>query len=199
MSTPLYRAALAPLVEAFHDLGIAYQIVGSVANMAYGVSRTTLDVDLVADLRSEHIHPLVERLQPEYYVDEDMIRDAWRDRSSFNVIHLASMFKIDVFVLKRSEYDQQAFLNADLRPLDDEPDSPLFFVESAEDVILNKMRWYRLGGGMSERQWSDVLGAIRVQAGALDIAYLKRWAATLGILDLLEQALSQAGAGNAQT
>jgi len=150
-------------------------------------------VDLVADLRVEHILPLVERIQAAYYVDEAMIREAVRDTASSNLIHLATMYKIDVFVLKRGEYDRQAFLRADLRPLDSEPDSPLFFVETAEDVILNKLRWYRLGGEVSERQWSDVLGTLRVRRSSLDHAYLRRWAQSLAILDLLERALKQAG------
>ncbi len=193
MSVPVYRSALVPLIEAFEALGIAYHIGGSVAGMAHGVTRTTLDVDLVTDLHVEHILPLIECIQAAYYVDEAMIREAVRDTASFNLIHLATMYKIDVFVLKRGEYDRQAFLRADLRPLDNEPDSPLFFVETAEDVILNKLRWYRLGGEVSERQWSDVLGTLRVQSSSLDHAYLRRWAQSLAILDLLERALKQAG------
>jgi len=110
-----YRTALLPLVEAFQVLGVAYHIGGSVASMSHGVARTTLDVDIVADLRSEHIHPLVDRLVAHYYVDEEMIREAGRDRSSFNLIHLSTMFKVNVFSLKATPYDRQAFLRADLR------------------------------------------------------------------------------------
>jgi len=187
-----YRAALAPLVETFQALGIAYHIGGSVAGVSYGVSRTTIDVDLVVDLQAEQIHPLVLRLRSEYYIDEEMIEDALRDRSSFNLIHFATMFKVDIFILKPTAYDQQAFLRADLKLLDDEPNSPLFFVESVEDVILNKLRWYRLGGGVSERQWSDLTSVMRVQAGALDTVYLRQWASELSVTDLLEQALNEA-------
>ena len=196
MPEPNYQAALTRLVEAFQELGIAYHIGGSVASMSHGVARTTLDVDIVADLRAEHIHSLANRLQAEYYVDEEMIQEAVRDGSSFNLIHLESMFKVDVFILKPTQYDRQAFLRADLRALDDQPDAPLFFVESAEDVILNKLRWYRLGGEVSERQWSDVLGVMRVHAGALDAPYLARWASDLGVADLLDRAMREAGMGS---
>ncbi len=193
MTPPIYRVALEPLVEAFTDIGIAYHIGGSVASMAHGVSRTTLDVDVIADLRREHIHPLVERLLTGYYVDEEMIENAVRNHSSFNLIHLATMYKVDVFVLKPDRYDRQAFLRADLRALDDDVDSPLFFVEPAEDGVLNKLRWYRLGGEVSERQWHDLLGVLRVQSGSSDVNYLRRWAADLGLSDLLERALAEAG------
>ena len=101
------------------------------------------------------------------------------------------MFKVDIFILKPTDYDRQAFLRADLRVLDDAPDSPLFYVESAEDVVLNKLRWYRLGGEVSERQWSDVLAVLRVQAGLLDLAYLRHWSTALGVEDLLARALSE--------
>jgi hypothetical protein len=194
MTPPIYREALVPLIDAFEALGIAYHIGGSVAGMSHGVARTTLDVDLVADLKPQHVAPLVERLQPHYYVDQEMIEDAVRNWSSFNVIHLPTMFKVDVFILKPSDYDRQAFMRAELRPLDDEPDAPLFFVESAEDVILNKLRWYQLGGGVSDRQWTDLLGVMRVQAGALDLQYLRRWAVELGLTDLLDRALVEAQA-----
>jgi hypothetical protein len=193
MTEPNYQTALAPLVEAFQILGVAYHIGGSIASASHGVARATLDIDLIADLRLQHIRPLVDRLQSGYYVDQEMIQEAVLARSSFNVIHLETMVKLDVFILKDTSYDEQAFLRADLRPISDDPDSPLFFVESAEDVILNKLRWYRLGGCVSERQWSDVLGVMRVQAGALDMRYLRRWAAGLGVADLLEQAILQAG------
>ena len=76
-----------------------------------------------------------------------------------------------------------------MRTLDNNADSDVFFVESAEDVILNKLRWYRLGNEISERQWNDVLGVLKVQAGVLDLTYLRQWAVTLGLSDLLERAL----------
>ena len=191
MPLTYYRDALVPLVDVFLSLGIAYNIGGSIASMSYGVTRTTLDADLIAEIRNEHIAPLVEHLQHDYYIDADMISDAVRGRSSFNVIHLPTMFKVDVFILKATDYDRQSFLRADLRPLDIEPNSPLFFVESAEDVILNKLRWYRLGGEVSERQWDDVLGVLRVQSDALDMSYLRRWAGALGISDLLDSVLQK--------
>ena len=67
-------------------------------------------------------------------------------------------------------------------------------VASPEDVVLAKLAWLRAGGGVSERQWRDVLGVLRVQAGALDRAYLDRWARELAVDDLLARAWSEAAA-----
>src|SRR5436305_423334 len=85
----------------------------------------------------------------------------------------------------------QAFRRASMQSLDNQGGSPPFFVESAEDVVLNELRWYRLGGEVSERQWGDILGVLRVQAGLLDTIYLEHWAARLGLADLLDTAMKE--------
>ena len=69
-----------------------------------------------------------------------------------------------------------------------------FAIASAEDVVLHELRWFRDGGEVSDRQWSDVLGVLRVQGDALDVEHMRRWAAALGTSDLLERALSEAAA-----
>lgn len=188
MDKPYYREALDGVVAAFGAMGVSYLVAGSVASMAYGVMRTTMDVDIVADLRQEHVRPLAAALADAYYADVEMIADAVRERASFNVIHLETMFKVDVFVLKRDAYDQQAFARAVRRHLEDTPGWPEVSVEAPEDVILNKLRWYDLGGRVSERQWGDLIGVLRVNAGDLDSAYLQRWAGSLGLSELLSLA-----------
>jgi hypothetical protein len=188
------RAALDPVADAFEALGVAYRVGGSVATSALGIGRSTLDVDVVADLRIEHVAPLVERLAADYYIDEDAIDDAIRRRSSFNVIHLASMMKVDVFVLKPREFDRQAFARVEQRQISEGP-RRLFPTTTAEDMILHKLEWYRLGNEIARRQWDDVLGVLRVQLAVLDRAYLERWARELGLEDLLARAFDEAARG----
>ncbi len=153
--------------------------------------RATLDADLIADLHQEQVRPLVARLQIAYYIDEDMIRDAIRRRSSFNIIHLDTMLKVDVYIPKSRSFDreelrrvQQEVLAEGTRP---------FYVASPEGTILNKLEWYKMGGEVSDRQWNDILGVLKVQGDHLDMAYLQRWAAVLQVTDLLERALVDAG------
>lgn len=193
MIVPDILAAVTPVVEAFESLGIAYHIGGSVASSAYGVARATLDVDLVADVQPGQVRPLAALLQGRYYLDEEAMQEAIRYRSSFNVIHLETMVKVDVFILKAQPYDRQAFRRARRDTLDEAEPVREFYFASPEDVILNKLNWFRLGGGVSERQWNDVLGVLKVQAQALDWAYLRRWAAELGLGALLERAMGEAG------
>jgi hypothetical protein len=192
VSTPDIVAAMAPIIDALSRIGVAYSVVGSVASSAHGVARATLDVDIVADLRAEHVEPLVAAISGEYYVDRDAARDAVASRGLFNVVHLATMLKVDVYVLPRRSFDRQSFERRREAPLEDCAGARSYSVETPEDTLLHKLEWYRAGGEVSERQWGDVIGILRVQAGALDLDYLRRWAAELRIVDLLERALAAA-------
>jgi len=192
MALPDILAAVLPILEALDELGVAHHIGGSVASSAHGVARATLDVDVVADLRLRDAGPLARRIEERYYVDEEMISDAIRRRSCFNVIHLETMIKVDVFVIKERPYDLQAFARRQRDTLDDAPGAREIYLCTPEDTIINKLEWFRTGGEVSERQWGDVIGVLRVQAGRLDEAYLERWAAELGLMDLLARARAEA-------
>ena len=193
MKNPDILAALEPVVKTFEKLGVKYYIGGSVASSAYGIARATLDVDLIADLIPQHVSSLVEALKSEYYIDEDMILDAIHRRSSFNLIHLETMLKVDVFIVKDGSYHVEAFRRRRKDTLDEEREDLKFYIASPEDVILNKLDWFRKGGGVADRQWGDVLGVLKVQGDQLDIEYIRRWALELGLADLLDQAFREAG------
>lgn len=109
---------VAILARVFDALGIRYVVGGSFASSIYGVPRATQDVDLVADVRLAHADPITKALTDEFYVDADMIRDAVRRRASFNVIHLATMFKADVFVPKGDSWSQEEMARARTEELD---------------------------------------------------------------------------------
>ena len=185
--------ALEPLIKAFDDLGILYYIGGSVASSAYGISRTTLDVDMVLSLLPDHIPLLVRKLKSSYYIDPDMITDAIQKHSSFNLLHLATMLKIDVFILQDKPYPQKAFERKIQDKLDDSPEALSIYLCTPEDVILNKLEWYKAGGEVSERQWSDIIGVIKVQGDSLDKEYLKFWSKELEVFYLLEEAFIETG------
>jgi hypothetical protein len=192
MKKPDILAALEPVAKAFDELGVQYYVGGSVASSAYGIARATLDVDIVSDLKLPHVSPMVEMLKASYYIDKDMILEAIDSRSSFNVIHLDTMIKVDVFVVGDTPYDRETLKRKRKDTLDDEQGTE-FYLGSAEDVILNKLKWFRMGGNVSEQQWRDVLGVLKVQERLLDTEYLRHWAAALGLTGLLEEAFRDAG------
>lgn len=184
------REAFDPVADAFEALHIDYRVGGSVASSRFGVARTTLDIDVVADIRAEHVENFVARLAATYYVDAESIREAIARQRSFNVIHLRTMIKVDVFVLKHRAFDRFAFTRPRAEPIG-EDHSRLFTFSSPEDMILVKLEWFRAGGGESRRQWQDVLGILRMQRGRLDLEHLRHWAPTIAVDDLLERALTE--------
>lgn len=184
--------AMVPVVRQFERLGVRYYIGGSVASSFYGLARSTLDVDLVADLRPEHVAPLAAALQETYYVSPQTMARAVASKSCFNLIYLPTSFKIDVFVLKDRPYDQEAIRRIRQDTFGPEWHGDPFFVASPEDVILAKLEWFRLGDEVSDRQWRDILEVMRTQAASLDQDYLVKWAAELGVTDLRERAWNEA-------
>jgi hypothetical protein len=177
------------VVEVLEALGVPYLIGGSFASSVYGAYRATADVDLVADLKFEHVEPLVKALREPFYIDDEMVRDAIRHRRSFSAIHLTTMFKVDVFIPQRRPYSQAQLERRVKRIIWPEPECTAYLA-SAEDNILAKLEWYRMGGEVSERQWRDISGILKAQGDRLDTAYLRQWAAALQVADLLEKALS---------
>jgi alkanesulfonate monooxygenase SsuD/methylene tetrahydromethanopterin reductase-like flavin-dependent oxidoreductase (luciferase family) len=179
------------VTSALESLEIPYVIGGSMASTAHGRIRTTLDVDIVADLKPAHVDALVQALGNAFYVDASAARNAIQRRSSFNLIHLEMMFKVDIFIPQDRAFDRQQLRRGEKQIIGPEPDQTAY-VASAEDIVLAKLEWYRLGGEVSERQWRDVLGILEVSGNRLDQDYLRRWGATLNVTDLLERALSEA-------
>ncbi len=179
------------IARTFERLGILYLVGGSLASSLHGIPRATQDVDIVADIKLNQVVSFVEVLKAEFYIDADMIREAIRNRSSFNIIHLATMFKVDIFVLKPDHTSQQEMIRREQYQVSDNPQDQLYLA-TAEDVIIHKLYWYQMSGSTSERQWNDVLGVIQVQSDQLDYAYLKQTAQQRGVIELLEEILKVA-------
>ncbi len=185
ISEPLSVTLL--VTEVLESLSVTYLIGGSLASALHGVARSTLDSDLVADLRNEHVDSLIKSLDGSFYVSRDAVREAIRCCRSFNLIHFATMFKVDIFVSRQRPFDIVRFERRSEQIVSKDPVRTIF-VSSAEDTILAKLEWYRLGGEISDRQWNDVLGVIKVQEHQLDWAYLHKWAIELDVADLFKKA-----------
>jgi hypothetical protein len=176
------------VTQTLERLGILYAVGGSLASSLHGVMRSTLDADIVADMRLEHIQPLVAALSKEFYADDEMMKDAIQHHSSFNLIHYETAFKVDIFIRKARPFDQMQLERRRTAVIATEPEQSIYVI-SPEDIILTKLEWYRLGGEGSDRQWRDVLGVLKTRAGELDLDYLRKWSAELKVSHLLERAL----------
>lgn len=171
-------------------LGVPYLIGGSLASSLHGIPRSTQDVDIVAELTQSHVAGLVGALHDSFYLDEGAIREAVEQRLSFNLIHLRTLLKVDVFVAKDDEA-ARAQMRRRLRYEISPEDGEALTLASAEDVVAHKLYWYSLGDEVSERQWSDAIGVLRVQGPRLNQEILRRAATLLGVDALLRRALAE--------
>lgn len=183
------------VARALERLGLRYLVGGSLASSLHGLPRNTNDADVVVELPGRSVAELVADLEHEFYADADMIHDAIRRGASFNLIHLATMFKVDIFVLRREPLMLEEMNRRQLHEVVVDSGERVWFA-SPEDTILQKLDWFKKGNEISDRQWQDVLGILKVRGDTLDLAYLRTWAPSLGVTELLERALSQ---GRTQT
>lgn len=187
MESPL--VVLSQVARVLEQQEITYVLVGSLASSMHGIYRSTADIDLLADIKTEHVRALLDALNKSFYVDEHAVRQAVEQHRSFNAIHFDSVFKVDIFIAKADDFARKQLERRELRKIAPEIDQ-FIYVATAEDTVLAKLRWYRKGGEVSSTQWSDVLGVLGAQSVNLDIAYLREWADKLGVRDLLEKAFS---------
>jgi hypothetical protein len=179
------------VIQEFDRLGVPYFIGGSLASALYGEPRATIDADVVADLKPEHVVPLANALSGEFYVAPDAAQEAVCAQRSFNLIHLATSFKVDVFVRKKRAFDDAQFARRVRQIVSVDPERRAY-VATAEDTILAKLEWYTLGGRVSERQWRDILGILKTLGDALDQTYLRQMASRLKVAALLKRAMRAA-------
>jgi len=180
------------VVKIFEKFNIGYYIGGSLASSAYGMARATLDIDIIADIKLDQVPAVEDALKKEFYIDIDMIRNAIDKRSSFNLIHLETMFKIDVFILKNEPFSRKAYSRRLKRVVSEDGSKKLYFA-TPEDTILSKLEWFKTVEESSERQWKDILGVLKVQGNKLDMNYIRRWAGKLSVLKLLKKAFRDSG------
>lgn len=189
-ASPPGEDPLLRVLQVLDDLAIRHHLGGSWASSLHGIPRQTRDADLVVDLDLASVPLLADRLRSEFYLDEDRIRQAVVRRASVNLIHLATGFKIDLFVQGDHPFDESEQSRSVLADLPGAPGRKVP-IKSAEDTVLRKLAWFAAGGEVSERQWLDVLGILKAQRGRLDEDYLRRWAEELGVAELLARALGE--------
>lgn len=189
-------SVIRPVIGAFERLEIPYYLGGSVAAIIYGLPRTTLDADLGASLVESHVPHLIAAWQDDFYVSGPMMLEAIQRQSCFNLIHLKTVYKVDVFCSHNQPFQQSVLRRRRRDSLVSGDDVLLIDVAAPEDLILHKLVWYRKGNETSERQWTDILTVLKLQADTFDRVYIAEWAAKLNVLDLWERIRDEATASS---
>jgi hypothetical protein len=179
--------ALETLIQALEGVGARYLITGSVASSAQGIPRFTRDTDLLIQIGPAQTGSLAKALGTDWYIDPDHAREAVGRGRGFNVIHIPTSHKFDLFPASSAFHDSE-LERATIQTLVLPGGNVRCYVATAEDMILAKLKWYREGGEVSDQQWSDITGMLAVNR-SLDSDYLNRWAKQSGVADLLEKAI----------
>lgn len=178
------------VIDALDACAIRYSIGGSMASSFSGEPRASIDVDIVVDLSDDGVDPFVTALGSDFYADTDSLRRAVREHATANLIHHASGVKIDLFVAG-SPLEEKQLARRQRAQVGRNPDR-FVHIHSPEDILLQKLDWFRKGGEVSDRQWRDVLAILIVQRGRLDESYLRSVAAESGLIELLDRATHDA-------
>jgi hypothetical protein len=167
---------LAGIGARLEAAAIPYMVTGSVASSFHGEPRATRDIDIVIDPMPATLDAFVASLPADqFYVDAEAARAALAERSQFNVIEIASGWKIDLIIRKNRPFSVEELAR---RQPADVLGSPTF-VASAEDVVIAKLEWAM--AGESERQLRDVAAILAVSGEGLDHPYMERWISALGL------------------
>lgn len=189
--TDIYRIALR-VIETLEAMGIPYHLGGSLASMAHGVPRNTLDADIVAGLPVARIPEFIQKLGAEFLSNVDALKESFRKQRSNNLIHVETMLKIDLYPAKDDPFSRSEADRRVRKQMPGIPDREIWCC-SAEDIVLRKLDWYRAGGLVARRQWEDAVQVLAVQAATIDKAYLEKWAERLNVSKLIQDALKEAG------
>jgi len=176
----LEEEALDRIIQLLERVKIPYMVTGSIAASYHGRPRATHDADVVIDPGEGQLDELTGNLRTAgFYVDADRAREALRQRRQFNAIEMARATKVDLIIRKGRAFSTEEFGR---RRAVDLAFRPRVALVTAEDLVLSKLEWARLGGD-SERHVRDAAGVVELNP-ALDRAYIHHWAAELGVSDL---------------
>ncbi|PNW51296.1 UNVERIFIED_CONTAM: hypothetical protein BEN50_10830 [Euhalothece sp. KZN 001] len=193
LQDPIELAAL--VGQIFDRLEIPYFVSGGLASSILGETRTTIDADIAILMSDKRLIPqLIEIMQTDFYISEIAVEDALNNRaSSFNIIHLQSALKADIYPIRDNDlFRQSAIARRQKINLVDSPELS-FNICTAEDIVLQKLIWYQTTGQISQKQWRDILGVLKLQGERLDFQYMRYWSEALRIVQLLENACDESG------
>ncbi len=135
------------VLQALESIGAPYMVVGAYGASAYGVSRSTHDIDLIVDLDSKACDALSSFFPlPRYYADPDHFRNSIELGIMFNIIDTSLGLKADLVPLSREPEYRQAFARR-IRTMvvDSQGNEFEIWCARPEDIIIGKLRAWQEG------------------------------------------------------
>ncbi len=175
------KDVLLDVARRLERLDLAYMVTGSLASMYFGVPRFTHDIDLVIQVPPTAADRLAQAFQPDYFADEQMIRDSFRSTMQFNLLHHETGIKVDFWLTRPDAFHRGMFE----RRRREQFEGQSLWLCTAEDVVLHKLYWNKISP--SERQLFDVRGVLQVRGDRLDWNYINSWAQQLSVTATLEE------------
>jgi hypothetical protein len=176
------------VTSALREASIPFMVVGSFASNLYGVGRATYDIDVVISADAEQLQTFHSMFnKSEWYFDLSDALEACRRKSMFNILDMLDGWKVDIIFEKPGPYHRIAFQRRVPAEIEQVP----LFAASAEDVIISKLDWAKLGS--SSRQIEDVAGILEEQRDSLDLSYIEKWIEHLQLSEQWHSARKLAG------
>lgn len=177
------------IVGMLDHVGIAYMLTGSFASAYHGAPRATQDIDVVVAPTDDQFRRLVALLPTdEYYVEAGAAMHAQRNRGQFNIVDLATGWKIDLIIRKTRAFSREEFDRREVYQ------GLSLSIATVEDLVLAKLEWAKLGESL--RQIEDVANLLKIRWAELDGRYIAKWITAQGLLAAWEAARREAGMSN---
>jgi hypothetical protein len=177
--------------ELLENMRIPHVLGGAVASSYYTEWRTTNDVDFAVAMLPGHVERFLARAESNFIVDAEFVMQS--GHRMFTMIHRGTYMKVAMYVRSPRGFFQSQLERARSAPIRRSPPGSAW-IPTHEDIVLQKLSWYKAGGCMSDQQWRDVLNVLKTWRDRMDLAYMRKWAAELEVEDLLDAALSQSRA-----
>ncbi len=176
---------LKEITALLYKAQIPYMITGSVGVIYYGRPRASHDIDFVVEAHEQDIDRIQKAFlslpHKEFIVDTYWMEEAIHKKLQFNVLHLPTMLKLDFWLLKDEQFDQERFKRRKhIRVFGQE-----MTFASPEDTILIKLLWYKESD--IEKHLIDAAFVYQIQKKSLDQIYLEEWAKKHKTTSLLEE------------
>jgi hypothetical protein len=170
------------VIEALDAAAVPYMLVGSYSSNVHGIPRSTHDADFVIDLPSDSaLAPIARSLGPDLRVDPQLLLETVTGNHRYVITHIASPFKVELFLLSADPHHQERFKRRLKRQLEGRD----VWFQTAEDVIIQKLRWY--ARAKREKDRGDVADVLDTRGDQLDLDYIRRWTDQHGTRELFEQ------------